>query len=80
MFMVVRSPPNPAVGPTVKRLREARSMTQEDVAFAARLNVSGLSKLERGKVDPLWGTVERIAKTFGMSVSELAQAIEDTAA
>jgi len=79
MFMVVRTPPNPAVGATVKRLREARSMTQEDVAFAARLNVSGLSKLERGKVDPLWGTIERIAKTFGMSVSELAQAIEDTA-
>lgn len=72
----MREPPNPALGTVLKRLREERELTQEDVAFAAGLNVSGLSKIERGHNDPLWTTVERIAAALDVSLGGVVETLE----
>ncbi len=60
----------------LKRLREERDITQEQLAFDARLTVSALSRIERGLNDPGWTTVERIANALGVSLVELAADVE----
>lgn len=64
---------NPALGLAIKALREKRGMTQEQVAYGAGLSVGTLSRIERGKSDPLWSTVERIAEVLGVGLEEVVE-------
>ena len=42
-------------------------MTQEDLARAADMSVSAVSKLEQREMDPSWSTVVRLAKALGVN-------------
>jgi transcriptional regulator with XRE-family HTH domain len=72
----VREQPNQVLAAVLKRLREERDITQEQLAFDARLTVSALSRIERGLNDPGWTTVERIATALGVSLVDLAADVE----
>jgi transcriptional regulator with XRE-family HTH domain len=72
----VRKPVDPALALAIKRLREDRGLTQEDVAFSAALSASALSRIERGQNSPGWTTVRRLAEALDVDLSELAAAIE----
>lgn len=65
--------PQPALGQAVRELRDKRGVTQEDLAHEAGVTVGTLSLIERGKSNPAWGTVKRIAKALGVTMSELAK-------
>ncbi len=67
-----------ALAVTLRRLRHERGATQEDVAYNSGITVASLSRIERGYANPGWTTVRRIiTKGLKVSLSELAQAVED---
>jgi transcriptional regulator with XRE-family HTH domain len=67
---------DPALAPTLRRLRARKGITQEHLAFEAGVAVSALSRLERGLHDPGWALVRSIARALGVSMAELAAAVE----
>jgi transcriptional regulator with XRE-family HTH domain len=68
--------PQPALGAAIRKLRQQRKLSQEDLAHDAGLTTSALSSIERGKSNPTWATVRRIAAALGVSMSKLAQLAE----
>ncbi len=68
--------PDPALGPILKALREARGLTQEQLAYSARITTGTLSKIETGQASCAWSTVRLITKALDVSMAELGAAID----
>lgn len=68
--------PDPVLAGILKRLREERGITQEQLAFDAGITASALSRIERGLNSPGWATVRRLANALGISLVELATDVE----
>ncbi len=62
---------SPRIGFQLKRERRLKGMRLIDVAEAAGLSPSLISKIERNKINPSLSTLHRIAKVLGTSVSAL---------
>jgi transcriptional regulator with XRE-family HTH domain len=74
---VPRAPkPDPALASTLRRLREDRDLTREALAFHAGLTTGSLARIELGQSSPGWDTIRRVAKALGVSLVELAKAVE----
>jgi transcriptional regulator with XRE-family HTH domain len=69
-------PPDPALGMAIKELRETRGLTQEELASRAGMTFGTVSRLESAKSAPAWATVMQIIDALGVSLSELARAVE----
>jgi transcriptional regulator with XRE-family HTH domain len=54
-------------GRRLKQLRESAGLTQEELARAADLSVSFVSKLEQRDLDPAWSTVQSLAAALSVS-------------
>jgi transcriptional regulator with XRE-family HTH domain len=65
--------PQPALGEAVRQLREKRGMTQEAVARNASITTATLSLIERGRANPTWDTVKKVAAALGCSMGELGK-------
>ena len=52
------------LGENIKKVREKAGKTQEELAQAAEIHVSYLSRIERGVVNPTNGVTEKIAKAL----------------
>ena len=59
------------VGGNVRRLRQARDLTQEQLAFACRIDLTYLGGIERGKRNPSLMVLARIAKALSVRLPEL---------
>jgi transcriptional regulator with XRE-family HTH domain len=70
-------PPDQKLAATVRRLREGRDETQEDVAHKTGITVGSFARIERGESNPALTTVESIAAALGMSPAQLVEAVED---
>jgi transcriptional regulator with XRE-family HTH domain len=57
----------------LRRLRNARALTQADVAKKAGLSREYLSRIEGGRQDPTVGTLEKIAKALKVTVVDLVK-------
>lgn len=68
-------PPDPRLAVAIKRLREERGLTQEDVAHGSGLSVSAYGRLERAATNPIWTTVVRVADALEVGLVELAHAV-----
>jgi transcriptional regulator with XRE-family HTH domain len=74
---VPRAPqPDLALAAVLKSAREDRQMTQEAVAYNAGIAVATLAKIENGQTVPSWDSVCRIIDAMGVSLAELAVAVE----
>jgi transcriptional regulator with XRE-family HTH domain len=69
-------PPDQKLAATIRRLREDRDETQEDVAHKTGITVGSFARIERGESNPAWTTVESIAVALGMSPAQLVEAVE----
>ncbi len=58
-------------GKQLQRLRTSRGLTQEQLAVAASLSRTFLTRLELGQHDPSLSTLVRVAKALRVSVTEL---------
>lgn len=59
------------IGGKIKKAREAKGLTQKEVALTVNMDQSQYSKIEKGKTDPSSSTLEKIAKALGLTLSEL---------
>jgi transcriptional regulator with XRE-family HTH domain len=71
-----RHEPQDALGRAIRQLRDERGLKQKELAQAADMNVTAISHIERGRANPAWGTVRRIAAALGVPVSEIAARAE----
>jgi transcriptional regulator with XRE-family HTH domain len=74
-----RHEPQEALGRAIRQLRDARGLTQRELADAADVNVTAISHIERGRTNPAWGTVRRIAGALDVPVSTVALRAEQLA-
>lgn len=59
------------MGATIKRLREAKGMTQATLATRAEITREYVNRIEAGQHDLTVGTLTRIARALGVPVTEL---------
>jgi transcriptional regulator with XRE-family HTH domain len=70
------SSPDSRLAEAIRALRQRDDQSQEAVAHAAGLTVSAYARIERGEANPTWSTVTQIARALGVSLVELATAVE----
>lgn len=59
------------IGGHIKRIREAKGLSQKEVITSIGMGAAQYSRIERGKTDPSISTVDKIAKALGVTLSEL---------
>ena len=66
---------------TLKKAREAKGLSQKELAGLIDMAQAQYSRIESGKTDPSFSVVARISKALGMNLDELFKAndIFDTA-
>jgi transcriptional regulator with XRE-family HTH domain len=58
---------------TLRRIRQAKGLSQEALAKKARLTRVYVNNLEAGKYDPTVGVLKRLAKALGVPAAELLE-------
>ncbi|MGH7798556.1 MAG: helix-turn-helix domain-containing protein [Candidatus Binatia bacterium] len=58
-------------GATIRKLREAKGLTQDQLAAAVGMMRSNISRIEAAKHRPTLETLEKIAKALKVSVVDL---------
>jgi len=58
-------------GERVRRLRQTRQLSQEKLAFISNMHRTYLGGIERGERNPSLKNIAAIAKTLGVTLSEL---------
>jgi transcriptional regulator with XRE-family HTH domain len=71
------SNPQPALGAAIRELRTEREATQQEIAQRAGITVAHLSKIERGRTNPTWGTLVALADALGVSMVDIARLSSD---
>ena len=59
------------LGANVKRLRQAKGLSQEELAFEADMHRTYVSGIERGRRNPTITVLERLALALGATSSDL---------
>ena len=72
-------PSNAELGCAVRRLRRARKLTIETLAFAADMHPTYLSGIERGGRNPTWDKITSLARALKVSVGQLVESAEEEA-
>ncbi|MGZ3346339.1 MAG: helix-turn-helix domain-containing protein, partial [Caulobacteraceae bacterium] len=65
------------VGDNVKRLRVARGMTQEQLAFESRIDLTYMGGIERGRRNPSLLVMSRVAEALGVEPADLLRTPND---
>ena len=61
------------VGRNVRRLREGRGMTQEQLAFEAQIDLTYVGGIERGRRNPSLMVMVRLAEALEAELKELLE-------
>jgi transcriptional regulator with XRE-family HTH domain len=64
------------LGDTLRKVREAKGLSQKELAGLLDMPQPQYSRIESSKTDPSFTTLERIAKALAISLSELFNAEE----
>lgn len=59
------------IGSRIRLLREAKGISQQDLAALCNFEKSNLSRLEAGNTNPTVLTLLKISKALGITLSEL---------
>lgn len=59
------------IGDKIKKAREAKGLSQKEVAVSLKMDQSQYSKIENNKTDPHLSTIEKIAEALDVSMEEL---------
>lgn len=62
----------------IKELRKSRGWTQDHLAEVIGVGKSHVSEMESGKKNPSVPVMEKIAEVFGLHITEIFSASEDT--
>ena len=61
------------IGKNLRRVREEKLMTQQEVATAADLNLSTVMRIENDRVEPRFSTIRKLAKALDVNARELTR-------
>ena len=61
------------VGDKIKHLRDARALTQEELAKKVGITVAALSRIERNQAEPRATTRRKLAQALGVDPAELVE-------
>lgn len=64
------------IGLAIRRVRQRRQKSMRAVERDAGLGQGALSPIERGKRQPRWGTIRRVAQSLGVQPKEIAEEVE----
>ena len=64
------------LGLCIKKVREAKGLSQKEVAVVSKIDNSNYSKIEGGKTDPSFSSVVKIAKALNVPLYDLFKADE----
>lgn len=64
------------IGSKIKKLREAKGLSQKQVALSLGMDQAQYSRIENSKTDPAFSNVEKIAKALGVGITDLFKADE----
>ena len=78
VLAVPKNPETP-IGSAVRRLREQKQWTQEQLAEKAELTPTGVWMIENGRTHPRRKTIDALAKALGVDLSDLFVAAPDDA-
>jgi transcriptional regulator with XRE-family HTH domain len=67
---------NKAFGVALKRLRNERQLTQEDIAYGASISLTSVGRIEIGAQGVRLDTVMRLAAVLGISAAKLVAECE----
>jgi transcriptional regulator with XRE-family HTH domain len=59
------------LGKNVRRLRQQRGLTQEELAFEAEIDLTYMGGIERGRRNPSLLVITRIAKALSVAPAKL---------
>ncbi len=59
------------VGKQIQKLREAKGLSQQDLAAKCNFEKSNMSRLEAGRVNSTLSTLDKIAKALDVTLVEL---------
>ena len=59
------------IGENIRKVREIKNMTREQMASKLKLSVSGYSKIERNEVDLTLSRIQEIARVLDCDLSQL---------
>ena len=65
-----------ALGRNVRRQRDVRELTQENLAEKSGLDPTYISDIERGRRNPGIKNVAKLAKALGLSTAELCKGVD----
>jgi transcriptional regulator with XRE-family HTH domain len=69
-------PTNADLGRAIRRLRRDQKRTIEALALDADMHPTYLSGIERGRRNPTWDKITSLARTLGVSMSEIVNTAE----
>jgi transcriptional regulator with XRE-family HTH domain len=61
------------IGKNLRRVREERLMTQQEVATAADLNLSTVMRIENDRVEPRFSTIRKLSIALDVNARELTR-------
>jgi ribosome-binding protein aMBF1 (putative translation factor) len=64
------------LGGALRRLRDARGITQEELAERVQMDPTYISRIERGRRGVQWLTVQRFLRALDVDLHQLADAID----
>lgn len=64
------------VGENVRRLRLSRGLTQEQLAFEAKIDLTYVGGIERGRRNPSLLVMARIASALGVPPTDLLESVK----
>jgi transcriptional regulator with XRE-family HTH domain len=70
-------PKHPAIARTVRSLRLKTGMTQEALALEVGISAGEICRLEKGRRNPKWETMERLAEGVGVPCWEMVKVAEE---
>ncbi len=59
------------IGEKIKNTRTAKKLSQKEVAISLNMDPAQYSRIENGKSDPYFSTIEKIAKALGVELTDL---------
>lgn len=65
-----------SIGDKIRKVREAKGLSQKQVALSLGMDQAQYSRIENGKTDPSFSNVTKIAKALGVDLSELFKSDE----
>lgn len=65
------------IGDQIKKIRTAKNLSQKEVALSLDMDQAQFSRIENGKTDPAFSTIEKVAQALGVGLAELVNAEED---